>query len=147
MQGGQVDLLRVDELVSRRAAQVFDIVDEEEVRGGVLGEEDDLGAALGELVDDGGANAGCAALEAEGSWISARERSTEDSRGGTYRDHDDLGVHHALGGVARAAKVVLERGEQQHPGRRAQNRDGIWDGRDALGEALDDQRDGHGGRS
>lgn len=43
-------------------AQVLDVVDGEDV-GGVLDEEDELAAAGGEVVYDGGADAGGAALE------------------------------------------------------------------------------------
>lgn len=59
---GEVDLLGVDELVACCAAQVFNVLDEEEVGGWLFGEEDDLRAACGEFLDDGGSNAGCAAL-------------------------------------------------------------------------------------
>ena len=37
----------------RFGAQVFDVVYEEGIGEGMLGEEDDLGAAAGEVVDDG----------------------------------------------------------------------------------------------
>lgn len=53
----------VDEFVTGAAAEVFDVVDQKGVGGGMLGEEDDLGAAAGEGVRYGGADAGCAALE------------------------------------------------------------------------------------
>jgi hypothetical protein len=38
-------LFGVDELAAGCAAQVFDVFDEEEVGGRLLGEDDDLGAA------------------------------------------------------------------------------------------------------
>lgn len=50
-------MLGVDELVAGGLAQVFNVVDEEDVGGGVVGQEDDLGAALGEFVGDSGADA------------------------------------------------------------------------------------------
>ena len=45
MQVGEVDLFSVDELIAGCAAQVFDVFDEEEVGGRLLGKEDDLGTA------------------------------------------------------------------------------------------------------
>lgn len=45
MQGGKVDLLGGDELVVRITPYVFDVVDDEGIAEGVLGKEEDLGAA------------------------------------------------------------------------------------------------------
>ena len=61
-QVGKVAFLSVDEVVAVACAQVLDVVDGEDV-GGVLDEEDELAAAGGEVVYDGGADAGGAALE------------------------------------------------------------------------------------
>lgn len=58
---GEVAFLGVDEVVVVAGAEVGDVVDGEDV-GGVGDEEDELGAAGGEVVDDGGAYARCASL-------------------------------------------------------------------------------------
>lgn len=63
MQGGEIDLLGGDEVVVGFCADVFDVVDNEGVAKGVLGEEDDLCAASCEGADCGFAYATGAALD------------------------------------------------------------------------------------
>ena len=62
IQRGEIDLLSVDELVPGTFAHVFYVFDQEGVLGGLLCEEDDLGASEGEFVDDVCSYAGCTAL-------------------------------------------------------------------------------------
>ena len=53
IQRGKINLLSVDELVPGVFAHVVNVFNQEGVLGGLLCEEDDLGAAEGEFVDDG----------------------------------------------------------------------------------------------
>lgn len=62
MERGEVDLFGVDEVVASCAAEVVNVLNEEDVGGWLAGEEDDLGAASREFVDDCGSNAGRSAL-------------------------------------------------------------------------------------
>lgn len=51
MQGCEVYLFGVNEVIFGGAAEVVNVLDEEEVGGWLFGEEDDLGAASGEFLD------------------------------------------------------------------------------------------------
>jgi len=62
VQGGEVAFFSVNEVVVCGLAEVIYAVDDEGVGGGA-DEEDDLGAAEGEVVDDCFADAGGSALE------------------------------------------------------------------------------------
>ena len=62
MQGGEIDLLGVDEFIGGVGAEVFDVFDQEGVRGGMVGEEEDLSAAGSKGASDCGADARCTAL-------------------------------------------------------------------------------------
>ena len=57
MEGRKVDLFGVDKVVRCGSAEVIDIVGKEGVSGVVVSKEDYLGAARGESVGDGGADA------------------------------------------------------------------------------------------
>lgn len=50
MERGEVDVLGINELIPRCGTHVFNIIDQEKVRWLMVGEEDDLGAAFGEII-------------------------------------------------------------------------------------------------
>lgn len=115
MKGREVDLFGVDELVTGGLAQIVDVLDEEDIRWGVLREKDDLGAACGQLLDDAGSNAGCSALciDLPVSWDCSRVECNR--RLSIYRHHHDFRVHQSLGAVSRSAEIVFQRGENEKP--------------------------------
>lgn len=115
IQRGEIDLLGVDELVPGVFAHVIDVFDQEGVLGGLLCEEDDLGASEGEFVHDGCSYTGCTAL-----LFPSRHQYTDSILScflaiGPYRNHNHLGVHQSLGAIPSTAKVELQRGHEEHP--------------------------------
>ena len=56
MQGTEIDLFGIDEFIIGRCPHVFDIVYEEGIRTGELGEEDNLSAAACKGEGEGGPN-------------------------------------------------------------------------------------------
>lgn len=116
IQRGKIDLLSVDELVPGIFAHVVNVFDQKGILGRLLCEEDDLGAAEGEFVDDGCSYTGCTAL-----FNTHKISQYTDSilhffwTMGPYRNHNHLGVHQSLGAIPSTAKVELQRGHEEHP--------------------------------
>lgn len=54
MEGREVDLLGIYQLIVGRCAHVFNVIDKEGVGRGVMGEEDDLSSTSREFFDDFG---------------------------------------------------------------------------------------------
>lgn len=83
--------------------------------GRLLCEEDDLGASVGEFVDDVCSYTGCTAL-----LFHSLDQHTDSILScflaiGPYRNHNHLGVHQSLGAIPSTAKVVLQRAHEKHP--------------------------------
>jgi hypothetical protein len=85
MQVCEIDRLGRDELIARSGSEIVDIFNEKGIGEGMLGQQDELGAAGGEIGGDGGADAG-----------------------GTAGEDADFAVEEAGGGIRGALEVGFE---------------------------------------
>lgn len=94
-------MLGGDEFVVGCLAQVVNVVDEKGIGQLMLGKEDDLGSAEGQISRDLCSYAcGTSLGTASQQWAEAGERAT-------YCYHYNLGVHEALGGVDGASEIAF----------------------------------------
>lgn len=101
MERGEIDLLSREKLIVGVVTHIIYEVDDEGVTEGMLGEENDLGAALGEVADDCFAHAAGAALQASSAACLA------DPFDLPYRHQNNLAVHIPLAAIAAALEVAL----------------------------------------
>lgn len=69
---------------------------------------------------------------------------SEGEEGGWYGDHDDFRSHQPLGGVARAAKIDLEKPDDEEDWDGFEDGDGEGDIVDAFEEEVAEEGDRHG---